>query len=247
MTPDQLRARISKRDLPPAVLLLGPEAYDRRKIKEALSAAVPPGSMAEHDLAEIGLAEVIDDARALSLFASERVIWVLNAEAALPRGRSDDDGEGESAGDATPLAEYLKDPTPGVALIFEAIRFDFEGDDKRKQDRVRKFYGAILEVVELRRYAAHEARGEAEKLIRTAGLQISPDALDLLIDSLGSDMARIAVEVDKLALFAGKRPVGVDDITALVPDARATTIFALVNALGRRDRSRSLEALDVLA
>ena len=37
-----------------------------------------------------------------------------------------------------------------------------------------------------------------------------------------------------------------DDIAALVPDARATTIFALVNALGRRDRARALEVLDTL-
>ena len=37
-----------------------------------------------------------------------------------------------------------------------------------------------------------------------------------------------------------------DDITALVPDARATTIFALVNALGRRDRARALGVLDTL-
>ena len=42
--------------------------------------------------------------------------------------------------DAAPLAAYLKDPTPGVVLVFEASRFDFEGDDKRKQERVRKFY-----------------------------------------------------------------------------------------------------------
>jgi DNA polymerase-3 subunit delta len=38
----------------------------------------------------------------------------------------------------------------------------------------------------------------------------------------------------------------VDDIAALVPDARAASIFALVNALGRRDRARSLEILDTL-
>jgi len=31
-----------------------------------------------------------------------------------------------------------------------------------------------------------------------------------------------------------------------VPDARSTTIFALVNALGRRDRARALEFLDTL-
>jgi DNA polymerase-3 subunit delta len=54
------------------------------------------------------------------------------------------------------------------------------------------------------------------------------------------------VEIEKLALYAGARSVGVDEIAALVPEARATTIFALVNALGRRDRARSLEILDTL-
>ena len=62
----------------------------------------------------------------------------------------------------------------------------------------------------------------------------------LLIESLAADMARIAVEIEKLALYAGNgRSITTDDIAALVPDARATTIFALVGALGRRDRARS--------
>ncbi len=75
---------------------------------------------------------------------------------------------------------------------------------------------------------------------------MDPAALDLLIEALGADIARVAVEIEKLSLFAGNRVIGVDDITALVPDARATTIFALVNALGRRDRARSLGILDTL-
>jgi DNA polymerase-3 subunit delta len=41
--------------------------------------------------------------------------------------------------------------------------------------------------------------------------------------------------------------VTADDIAALVPDAQATTIFALVAALGRSDRTRALEILDTLA
>jgi len=130
--------------------------------------------------------------------------------------------------------------------VFEAVRFDFEGDDKRKQERVRKFYAAITAVVELRRYAAHEARAEAEALMRKAGLRMDALALDLLVEALGADIARIAVEIEKLALFAGDRPVTMNDIAALSPEARTVTIFALVNALGRRDRARSLETLDTL-
>jgi DNA polymerase-3 subunit delta len=70
--------------------------------------------------------------------------------------------------------------------------------------------------------------------------------MDLLVEALGADIARIAVEIEKIALFAGRRRVGVDDIAALVPDARSSSIFALVNALGRRDRARALEILDTL-
>ncbi|MBS1859941.1 MAG: DNA polymerase III subunit delta [Acidobacteria bacterium] len=252
MTPAQFHARL-KKGAPPATLLLGPEAYERRRIKEAMLAAVPAEAVVQHDLSEIGLAEAIDDARALSLFASERLIWITNAELALPRGRAaaeeDEEGEGgggAGSGDAAPLADYMRDPTPGVTLVFEAIRFDFEGDDKRKQERVRKFYAAIPDVVELRRYSTADARHEAEGLVRKAGFRIDPAALELLVESLGGDIARIAVEIEKLSLFAGERAVTVEDIAALVPDARATTIFALVNALGRRDRARSLEALDTL-
>jgi DNA polymerase-3 subunit delta len=252
LTPAQLLARLKKREMPAAVLLIGPEAYQRRRIKESFTAAFAEGAVAQIDLSEVSLAAILDDARALSLFASERLIWVVNGEAALPRTKASDDDETESesgaaSGDATALAAYLKNPTPGVVLAFEAIRFDFEGEDKRKQDRVRKFYAAIHDVVDLRRFAAHEARAEAEALVRRAGFPIDPAALDLLVEALGADVARIAVEVEKLALYAGGRTILTGDIAALVPDARSTTIFALVNALGRRDRARALELLDTLS
>ena len=60
-----------------------------------------------------------------------------------------------------------QNPTPGVTLVFEATRWDFDGDDKTKTERVRKFYGAIPEVVEFRRFSADEARQEAfEELLK---------------------------------------------------------------------------------
>jgi DNA polymerase-3 subunit delta len=251
MTPAQLLTLIKKGTPPQAVLLLGPEAYQRRRIKQAMLAAYPEGALAQHDLTEVALAEIVDDARALSLFAAERLIWVVNAEAALPKGKAaeedvESDGPASSGADTAPLAAYLADPTPGTTLVFEAIRFDFESDDKRKQDRVRKFYAPIRDVVELHRYSPADARSEAEALVRQAGFRIDADALDLLVESLGADIARIAVEIEKLALFAANRAVSAEDISALVPDARAATIFALVNALGRRDRTRSLGILDTL-
>jgi len=101
--------------------------------------------------------------------------------------------------------------------------------------------------VEFDAFSMDEARTESRHLAQQTGLAIDAAALDLLVEALGGDVARIAVEIDKLYLYsAGRKPISLDDIAALVPDARSATIFALVNALGRRDRTRGLQILDTL-
>jgi len=245
VTPAQFLLRLERNDLKPGYLFLGPEAYQRRRARQAILKA---GALTAYDLSEASLAEIIDDARALSLFASERVIVAANAEAALPGTRADEDSEdGEpGGGSADALAAYMKDPTPGVVLVFDAARFDFEGEDKRRQERVRKFYAALGDPVEFRRASADDARRETTALARRAGLSIDPEIVELLVEALAADLMRIAVEVEKLALYTQGRPVTEEDVALLTPDARQTTVFALVSALGRRDRSRSLEILDTL-
>ena len=253
MTPAHFLARVKRKELAPAYLFLGAEVYQGHRCREALLGAAlgPDGrenGLAQYDLTETSLVQVVDDARSLSLFAADRVILVTGAEAALPRQKSEEEDETSGTGDgASELAAYLKDPSPGVILLLEATRFAFEGEEKKKLERVRKFYSAISDVVELERFSIDGARSEARSLAKNAQISIDPEALDLLVEALGGDVARIAIEMEKLALFsAAKRPVSVNDITALVPDARSATIFALVNALGRRDRARGLEILDTL-
>src|ERR1044071_5406452 len=131
MTPAQMLSRLRKGPAPASILLLGPEAYERRRILDTLAAAYPEDAVTRHDLIELSLSEVVDDARSLSLFASERLIRVTNAEAVMPKGKVEEDAEGEpsSSSSAAPLNNYLKDPTPGVVLVFEATRFDFEDQD----------------------------------------------------------------------------------------------------------------------
>src|SRR5579871_5809230 len=186
MTPAQFVTRIEKAQINPAYLFLGPEAYQRRRARAALLSA-REAAITEYDLMESSLAEVIDDARALSLFASERLILVSNAEAAVPKGKAEEDaedGESSAAGPGDTLAAYMRDPTPGVVIVFDAARFDFEGDDKKKQDRVRKLYAPVGDPVEFRRASADDARREAGALARKAQLNIDPGTLDLLVEAL---------------------------------------------------------------
>ena len=77
MTPAQFLARVKRNELPPVCLFLGQEGYNRRRCREALIKASPVEAE-RHDVAEIPLAAIVDDARSMSLFATERLIFVLN-------------------------------------------------------------------------------------------------------------------------------------------------------------------------
>ncbi len=254
MSPAQFLAKL-KRGVPNAVLFLGSESYGRKGLRDALieahAGAATDDSVTHHDLSETSWRDVLDDARSLSLFATERVIRVTSAESALPRmsaaASEEDDSPAGPAGSTPELAAYLQDPTPGVVLLVEATRFALEGEEKKKAERVRKFYAPIAEVVEFEPYSRDDARRELETLARTLNVRFAPGAAELLVEALGSDMSRIATETEKLALFATEsRAVSVEDIGALIPDARSNTIFALVSAMGRRDRNAALLALDTL-
>jgi DNA polymerase-3 subunit delta len=254
MTPAQFIARVKKSDVPPVTLFLGQEGYYRSRCREALAAALQLEPEI-HDAATMPLAAIIDDANAMSLFARERLIYVINGEAAMPRNsraaaaaaqEEDDDGEASSSspGDVSQLEKYAANPVQGVTLVFEATRWDFEGDDKTKIERARKFYGAIKEVVEFRRFNPADARIELDRIAKSLNVRMEPAAAEALVDALAADVGRIAVELEKLSLYG--KPITADELPLLVPDARQSTIFILVNALGRRDRARALDVLDAL-
>jgi DNA polymerase III subunit delta len=245
MTPPQFLDRLQKQGPVSAYLFLGAEPFERARCRRALlDAALPPedreAGYAHHDLDQETLASALDDARSMSLFASRRLIWIASAESALPRG----DADAETAD----LAAYLREPAPGAVLVVECSRYDFEGEDKPKLERVQTFFSAIQTQVEFRPYSPEAARAAAQSLAREAGLQLGLAELALLLEATAGDAARLAVEIEKLRLYAGtQRKIIAADIAELVPEAQSSTIFALVAALGRGDRTRALEILDTLS
>jgi DNA polymerase-3 subunit delta len=254
MTPEQFLARIAKQPPAPAYLFTGPEAYQRRHCKKALIARVLGSTerdgLTQTDLEETTLFEVLDDARSLSLFSTERLIWVSSAELALPRrlaaAGDTDGGPADAAGSA--LAAYVKQPVSGTVLVFDCSRYDFTGDDRAKLERVERFYTAIPAVVEFRRLAPEFSRFLCQDLAKKSGLKLGGAELAALLEAAAGDASRLAAEIEKLSLFVGtERSVTMDDLRAMVPNAAESTIFDLVQALGKRDRATALRSLEVLA
>ena len=251
MTSEQFLISLKKGPPAAVYLFLGPDGYERDRCRRALrEAALPPDLREEGltrlDLDEESLSAVLDDANSLSLFASERLIWVSGAEGALPK-RLTTTEEKDPADATSQLKRFVASPAPGVTLVFDSQRFDFEGDDKAKTERVRKYYAAIPNVVEFPRFSPASARQLVTKLAGERKLTIGANEAELLVESLNADASRLANELEKLSLYCGLGGVVTMELIAeLVPNARASNVFALVSAIGRGDRVGSLSVLDTL-
>lgn len=58
------------------------------------------------------------------------------------------------------------------------------------------------------------------------------------------EMTRVAdSELRKLATYAGERPISADDVEALTADTRPASVFAITNAVDRREAAAAAEAL----
>ncbi len=85
MSPEQFLQRLQKAPPAPVYLFLGPEVYQlgacrRALVEKTLAPEDRETGLSRHDLEETTLANVLDDARSLSLFAPNRVVWVSGAE-----------------------------------------------------------------------------------------------------------------------------------------------------------------------
>ena len=198
----------------------------------------------EIDLKEQPLGDLIEEARTLSLFGTNRLVVGRNAELGLPK----------SAGRAATAAkrmvtDYFADPVPGTTLVLLAVRFDSqERSDRDKLKRLAKFFESVPVRIDLQALSVAEARFVGKVLSGRMGLKIHEKSIAHLVDMLGADAFRIENELEKLSLYVGKdREVTEEVLELLVPEARQSGVFQFSEALAERDRSKALRVLDTMS
>lgn len=169
-------------------------------------------------------ARVLAAARTVPMMAERRLVLVREIAAM-------------TAAEMNGLIEYLDDPCPSTVLVATAS----------KVDRRLKFFAAAgkkgwLHELSAPRDLAGWVAGEAAQ----RKVAIRPDAVRRLVDAVGADLARLALALDQLALYAGARAIAVDDVDDLVADTRERSVFELTDAIGAADRPRALGAVAAL-
>lgn len=205
-----------------------------RYLVDATAAAIRAAVLAEggaaaafnqdvFDLKEKGLGPALATARTLPMLAKRRLVV----------GKAIDEVK---AADLEPLAGYAEDPNPSTCLLLIADKVDV----RFKAFQTLKKRGYLHVFAPLRDQAlAGWLRTEA----RARKLTLAPDAAEALATAAGPDLGRLSQALDLLALYAGDKGIGVDDVEDLVAETRQRGVFELTKAIGAGNVGRSLALL----
>jgi DNA polymerase-3 subunit delta len=201
----------------PIVLVYGPDAGLVRERTEALIRAFvddprDPFALARLEGDELAgePARLAEEANTMPLLGGRRAVWVR-----------------AGTKNFAPAVETLMTaPSPDCRVVIEA-------GDLRKSAPLRALCERARNAVAVPCYADQER--DLARLIddemRAAALAITPDARAALIPLLGGDRLASREELRKLALFArGRERVELDDVMAVVADASALALDAVVDA-----------------
>lgn len=228
-------AGLSRGWTPGLTVLTGDDLYHLDLALSAiLDQLVPEGTRA-FGLSIVGDAPIstgalVGQARSTGMFASRRVV-LLRDIACLE-------------GDPEPLVAYGSAPPQESFLIVRAP----------KLDRKRKLHKALAEAGKCLTFRApgndaalDELAVELRAMARTRGIELETSAVELLLEVCGSDLSRIATELDKLAIWlgpdtAGGTPVDAATLRGLVAGTGLLSGWELADALTERDAAKAIAA-----
>jgi DNA polymerase-3 subunit delta len=224
----ELVTAASEGKIPNVVLIVGAESFFIDRAVSALRKAVGEGGMGSlnEDIFEgrsISATKVIEAARTLPMLAARRFVLVRDVSAVNAEGMDK-------------LAEYTAAPFDTCCLVMTAEKLDGRSKLVKRATASQCFFEALP-------IKERDARGFVGLEARRRKLRIAPQAIDALVDSVGVDLPAIDDALERLSLFVG--PEGSIDLAAVdacVTRVRSESIWALVDAVGLRDRKTALRA-----
>jgi DNA polymerase-3 subunit delta len=209
-------------------VLTGDDLYHLDRAQSAILAHLAPAKDDDFVLSIVGdepitTAALVGSARSAGMFASRRVVFVRDITSL--------EGEPE------PLVGYAASPPRESYMIVRAPRLD----RKRKLHKALAEAGACLA---FRSPASDVEFKELEKEMATMagerGVRLEDRAAQLVLDVCGSDLNRVAMELDKMAVWLGPElaaaaPLDEAAVRGLVAGSGLLSGWELADAVTQRD------------
>ena len=221
-----LRPALQDKQFAPAYYLHGEDEYLKEDaLRHLLDAAIDPTTRDFNldqrrgsDLEAESLASLL----AMPPMMAERRVVVVRDVTALKKDAR------------LALENYLSAPATDVLLIMTAPA-------DAKPDKAISGRATMVECAPLT--GAQVPKWIASRVEKTLHTTITPEAIELLQDAVGSDLGQLAIELEKLVAYSGGRGIDVEAVEAVVGVHRDETPGMLLDAIAMRDSARALELL----
>ncbi|WP_433927362.1 DNA polymerase III subunit delta [Sorangium cellulosum] len=240
--------------LRPVYLVLGEERWLVDRVVSAIREAAAKGGIAgfnedKFTAGDASIESILGAARMLPMMGPRRFVLVRGVDRWEKKDDSDDgDGEDERGAGGKrgvskqlspldALAEYAKAPSPSAVLVLVAPKLH----GQRRLVTAAKKGDFLVACEPLNRRALP---GFITTMAREKGNPIAGDVAEQLAELAGPELGYVVDAIERLSLYVGpKQPITEDAIAQVVIRVRQSTVWELIDALGRRRLDRALAAL----
>lgn len=235
-------------------VLHGEDEFSRSQELSGLRGQLAGGDPAMADLntsifdgARLTLGELRHACDAIPFLADRRVVLVHGLLSRLASGRRGKPADGDDA--PAWKKEFLKDLAAYLPHLPDSTRLFFiEEKSLMASHQILKLAkslgqekGAVVKHYAVPKDGA--LPGWIRRRVADRSGQISTEAVTLLAALVGADLRLLDQEIEKLLLYADGQQISSDHVRALVSRARETSIFDLVDCVGRRETDQALRLL----
>lgn len=217
--------------LSPVYMVLSKESFERKIATDLLvktlfkSLKNPELALKTFNAADFKMDALMHELNALPFFSEKRVILLQNADALSKK-------------ETAQLENYFARPNTTLCLIIVAETINRATNFYKNAEKA----GIILDIAE-------EKPWEKEKSLRewipakviSAGRQIEPAAVQLLLKQIGTDQALLTQEIEKLYCYLGERKeITAADVAAICVSVHLENAWQLCEAILARNPKDSL-------
>lgn len=221
-------------NIKPIYFLMGEEPYYIDKLTEYMEANL----LSEDEKGfnqtvlygrDVSVDDIVSTAKRYPMMAERQVVIVREAQ--------------ELSRSIDKLESYAENPMPTTVLV---IAYKYKTLDKRK--KLTKFLDKTGLVYESKKLYENQVGDWLKRVLAGKKLNIEPKAAAMLVDFLGTDLSKIANELDKLAIILPQgSTITPEVIEENIGFSKDFNIFELRKAIGERNVKKAYQIAQYFA